>query len=70
MCMFRYLKIPDIILSLVSSKILDWTHIFYTHRTLDYLVRKHLYKLIMYSKAVNFNQTQRQTTNLDIIDGV
>ena len=26
MSMFRYLKTPDIILSLVSSKKLDWTH--------------------------------------------
>ena len=31
MCMFGYLKTPDIILSLVSSRKLDWTHTFDTH---------------------------------------
>ena len=29
--MFRYLKTPDIISSLVSSKKLDWTHTFGTY---------------------------------------
>ena len=31
MCMFGYLKTPDIILPLVSSRKLDWTHTFDTH---------------------------------------
>ena len=31
MCIFGYLKTPDIILSLVSSRKLDWTHSFDTH---------------------------------------
>ena len=31
MCVFGYLKIPDIILSLVSSQKLDWTHTFGTY---------------------------------------
>ena len=31
MCIFGYLKTPDIILSLVSSRKLDWTHTFDTH---------------------------------------
>ena len=31
MCIFGYLKIPDIILSLVSSQKLDWTHTFGTY---------------------------------------
>ena len=31
--MFGYLKTPDIILSIVSSKKLDWTHTFDTHCT-------------------------------------
>ena len=31
MCMFGYLKTPDIILPLVSSRNLDWTHTFDTH---------------------------------------
>ena len=30
-CIFGYLKTPDIILSLVSSRKLDWTHTFDTH---------------------------------------
>ena len=30
-CMFGYLKTPDIMLSIVSSKKLDWTHTFDTH---------------------------------------
>ena len=30
-CIFGYLKIPDIILSLVSSQELDWTHTFGTY---------------------------------------
>ena len=30
MCIFGYLKTPDIILSLVSSRKLDWTHTFDT----------------------------------------
>ena len=34
MCIFGYLKIPDIILSLVSSQKLDWTHTFGTYCTL------------------------------------
>ena len=34
MSMFRYLKTPDIILPLVSSKKLDWTHTFGTYCTL------------------------------------
>ena len=33
MCMFGYLKTLDIILSLVSSRKLDWTHTFDTHCT-------------------------------------
>ena len=33
MCVFRYLKTPDIILSLVSLKKLNWTHSFDTHCT-------------------------------------
>ena len=33
MRMFGYLKTPDIILSLVSSQKLDWTHTFDTHCT-------------------------------------
>ena len=31
MCMFGYLKTSDIMLSIVSSQKLDWTHIFDTH---------------------------------------
>ena len=31
MGMFGYLKIPDVILSLVSSQKFNWTHIFNTH---------------------------------------
>ena len=31
MCMFGYLKPPDIMLSIVSSQKLDWTHTFDTH---------------------------------------
>ena len=31
MCMFGYLKTPDIILSLVSSQKMEWTHTFDTH---------------------------------------
>ena len=31
MCMFVYLKTPDTILPLVSSRKLDWTHTFDTH---------------------------------------
>ena len=31
MCVFGYLKIPDIILCLVSSQKLDWTHTFGTY---------------------------------------
>ena len=31
MCMLGYLKTPDIILPLVSSRKLDWTHTFDTH---------------------------------------
>ena len=31
MCVFRYLNTPDIILSLVSLKKMDWTHSFDTH---------------------------------------
>ena len=31
MCMFGYLKTPDIMLSIVSSQKLDWTHTFDTH---------------------------------------
>ena len=31
MCIFGYLKIPDIILSLVSSQKLDWTQTFGTY---------------------------------------
>ena len=31
MCMFEYLKTPDIMLSIVSSQKLDWTHTFDTH---------------------------------------
>ena len=31
MCVFRYLKTPDIILSLVSLKKLNWTHSIDTH---------------------------------------
>ena len=31
MCIFGYLKTPDIILPLVSSRKLDWTHTFDTH---------------------------------------
>ena len=31
MCMFGYLKTPDIILPLVSLRKLDWTHTFDTH---------------------------------------
>ena len=31
MCMFGYLKTTDIILPLVSSRKLDWTHTFDTH---------------------------------------
>ena len=42
MCMFGYLKTPDIILPLVSSRKLDWTHTFDTHCTfivlLSYLI--------------------------------
>ena len=34
MCMFGFLKIPDIILSLVSSQKMDWTYTFDTHCTL------------------------------------
>ena len=30
-CMFGYLKTPDIMLSIVSSKKLDWTHTFDTY---------------------------------------
>ena len=33
MCTFGYLKIPDIILSLVSSQKLDWTQTFGTYCT-------------------------------------
>ena len=33
MCIFGYLKIPDIILSLVSTQKLDWTHTFGTYCT-------------------------------------
>ena len=33
MCMFGYLKTPDIMLSIVSSQKLDWTHTFDTHCT-------------------------------------
>ena len=35
MCMFGYLKTPDVILSLVSSQKLDWTHTFDTHCNLS-----------------------------------
>ena len=42
MCMFGYLKTPDIILSLVSSQKLDWTHTFDTHCNCLLLVN-HLY---------------------------
>ena len=31
MCMFEYPKTPDIMLSIVSSQQLDWTHTFDTH---------------------------------------
>ena len=31
MCMFGYLKTPNIMLSIVSSQKLDWTHTFDTH---------------------------------------
>ena len=31
MCLFGYFKTPDVILSLVSSQKLDWTHTFDTH---------------------------------------
>ena len=30
-CMFGYLKTPDIMLSIVFSKKMDWTHTFDTH---------------------------------------
>ena len=35
MCTFGYLKMPDIILSLVSSQKLDWTHTFGTYSTIQ-----------------------------------
>ena len=38
MCMFRCLKTSDIILSLVSSKKLDWTHTFGTCCILDKII--------------------------------
>ena len=37
MCMFGYLKPPDIILSLVSSRHLDWTHTFDTHCMFEFI---------------------------------
>ena len=37
MCIFGYLKIPDIILSLVSSQKLDWTQTFGTYYIYIYI---------------------------------
>ena len=42
MCVFGYLKIPDIILSLVSSQKLDWTHTFGTY-CMQYEAKRHYY---------------------------
>ena len=56
-CMFGYLKTPDIMLSIVSLKKLDWTHTFDTHcnwqikYTLKYvLIFKYCFKQFLYNK--------------------
>ena len=42
MCIFGYLKTPDIILSLVSARKLDWTHTFDTHCILTNVAAVHV----------------------------
>ena len=56
MCMFGYLKTPDIMLSIVSSQKLDWTHTFDTHCTSEAIA------ITMFSIIITVTQPETQQT--------